>query len=149
MNKVFLSGNLTKDPEVRYTQSGMAYARMGIAVNRQYSSKNNTDGQPTVDFFNLTSWGKTAEFCGRYLKKGSSVIVEGRIQNDNYEDKNGVKHYSVNINVDNIEFAGRKGSDGGDNSGNGGNNYGNSGGNYGNNSGSNYNDNSDDVDVPF
>ncbi len=148
MNKVILSGNLTRDPEVRYTQSGTAYAKMGIAVNRPYSSKN-TEGQTTVDFFNMTSWGKTAEFCQRYLKKGSSVIVEGRIENNNYEDKNGVKHYSVDIHVDNIEFAGRKSSGGGDNSsGDSGNNYG--GGNYENNSGgSNYNDNPDDVDVPF
>ena len=140
MNKVILSGNLTRDPEVRYTQSGMAYARMGIAVNRPYSSKN-TEGQATVDFFNMISWSKTAEFCGRYLKKGSSVIVEGRIENNNYEDKNGVKHNDVSIHVDNIEFAGTKRSGGGENSG---------GGNYRNNSGgSNYDNNSDDVDVPF
>ena len=141
MNKVFLSGNLTRDPEVRYTQSGKAYARMGIAVNRPYSSKN-TEGQPTVDFFNMTSWSKQAEFCQRYLKKGSSVIVEGRIENNNYEDKNGVKHYDVAVNVERIEFAGKKSSDG-ESSGNG-------GGNYGNNSGgSNYDNGTEDVDVPF
>ena len=140
MNKVILSGNLTRDPEVRYTQSGTAYAKMGIAVNRPYTSKN-TEGQPTVDFFNMTSWGKTAEFCGRYLKKGSRVLVEGRIQNDNYEDKNGVKHYGVSIMVDNIEFAGNKRSSGGE-----GGSY-NSGGES--NTNSNYDDNSEDVDVPF
>ena len=147
MNKVFLSGNLTRDPEVRYTQGGMAYARMSIAVSRPYSSKNN-DGQPQTDFFNMVSWNKQAEFCGRYLKKGSRVLVEGRIENDNYEDKNGVKHYGVSIRVDNIEFGDSKRSGGGESSGNGGG-YGNSGGNYESNSGSNYNDNSDDVDVPF
>ena len=140
MNKVILSGNLTRDPEVRYSQSGTAYAKMGIAVNRPYTSKS-TEGQPTVDFFNMTSWGKTAEFCGRYLKKGSSVIVEGRVENNNYEDKNGVKHYSVDIHVDNIEFAGRKTS-----SGEGGGGY-NSGGES--NTNSNYDDNTEDVDVPF
>jgi single-strand DNA-binding protein len=148
MNKVILSGNLTRDPEVRYTQSGMAYAKMGIAVNRPYTSKN-TEGQATVDFFNLTAWGKTAEFCGRYLKKGSPVILEGRIQNDNYEDKNGVKHYSVSINVDNIEFSGKKGSGDGESSGTGGNYRNSGGGNYRNNSGSNYDNDTDDVDVPF
>ena len=147
MNKVILSGNLTKDPEVRYTQSGVAYARMGIAVSRPYSSKNNDSQQPQTDFFNLVSWNKQAEFCGRYLKKGSRVLVEGRIQNDNYEGKDGVKHYNVNIVVDNIEFAGSKPSGGGDNSNDGGNNF--DGGNYKNNSGSNYNNDSDDVDVPF
>jgi single-strand DNA-binding protein len=139
MNKVILSGNLTRDPEVRYTPNGVAYARMGIAVTRPFSSKNN-EGQPATDFFNLTAWNKTAEFCGRYLNRGSRVLVEGRIQNDNYEDKNGVKHYSVSITVENIEFAGAK-RNGNDNNG-GSYETDNSGG------GSNY-DNSDDVDVPF
>ena len=140
MNKVILSGNLTQDPEVRYSQSGTAFAKFGIAVRRPYSSKN-TEGQNTIDFFNLTVFGKQAEFCGRYLKKGSSVILEGRVENDNYEDKNGVKHYSVNIMVERIEFAGNKRS-----SGEGGGGY-NSGSES--NTNSNYDDNSEDVDVPF
>ena len=140
MNKVILSGNLTRDPEVRYSQSGTAYARTAIAVSRAFSSKN-TEGQPTTDFFNLTVFGKQAEFCGRYLKKGSSVIVEGRVENDNYEDKNGVKHYSVNIMVERIEFAGKKSS-----SGEVGGGY-SSGGES--NTNSNYDDNTEDVDVPF
>ena len=138
MNKVILSGNLTKDPELRYTQNSTAYAKTGIAVNRTFSKNN--DGQSSVDFFNLTVFGKTAEFCGRYLKKGSSVIVEGRIQNDNYEDKNGVKHYGVSIVVDNIEFAGSKRSNGGENT---------TGGSGGSRSGSNYENDDSDVDVPF
>ena len=149
MNKVFLSGNLTRDPEVRYTQSGMAYAKMGIAVNRQYTSKNG-DRQESTDFFNLTAWGKTAEFCGRYLEKGRRVLVEGRIGNDNYEDKNGVKHYGVNITVDNIEFASSKRSNDGESNGGGYYNKSdmesNSASNYSN---SNYDNDSDDVDVPF
>ncbi len=112
MNKVFLSGNLTRDAEVRYTQTGKAFARMGIAVNRPFSK------EKTVDFFNLTAFGKTAEFCGRYMTKGVRVLVEGSIQTDNYENKDGVKVNSVSIVVDNIEFAGAKRSDGG-----GGNDY--------------------------
>lgn len=146
MNKVFLSGNLTQDPEVRYSQSGTAYTKTGIGVRRAFSK--NGDGQNNTDFFNLTLFGKQAEFCGRYLKKGSRVLVEGRIENDNYEDKNGVKHYRVNIMVDSIEFADSKRS-GGDDSG--GENYRNNsgGGNYGNNSGSNYGGDNSDVDVPF
>ena len=140
MNKVILSGNLTRDPEVRYSQSGTAFAKTGIAVNRPYSKNSET----TTDFFNITAFGKTAEFCGRYLKKGTSVIVEGRIQNDNYEGKDGVKHYAVNIMVDNIEFAGSK------RSGGGGESFGNGGGNYESNSGgSNYDNDSEDVEVPF
>ena len=112
MNKVFLSGNLTRDPEVRYTQSGKAFARMGIAINRRYKDKD------SVDFFNLVAWEKTAEFCGRYLTKGSRVLVEGRLQTSSYENKDGVKVNAVDIVVDNIEFAGSKRQDDGN-----GNNY--------------------------
>lgn len=107
MNKVFLSGNLTRDPEVRYTQSGKAYARMGIAINRRYKDKE------SVDFFNLVAWEKTAEFCGRYLRKGSRVLVEGRLQTSSYENKDGVKVNAVDVVVDNIEFAGAKRTDDG------------------------------------
>lgn len=103
MNKVFLSGNLTRDPEVRYTQSGKAFARMGIAVRRQFSKD-----KDAVDFFNLTAWEKTAEFCGKYLTKGSRVLVEGRLQTSTYENKDGVKVNAVDIMVDNIEFAGSR-----------------------------------------
>ena len=111
MNKIFLSGNLTRDPEVRYTQSGKAYAKMGIAINRRYKEKE------SVDFFNLVAWEKTAEFCGRYLTKGSRVLVEGQLRTSNYENKDGVKVNSVEIWIDNIEFAGSKRQD------DGGNNY--------------------------
>ena len=106
MNRVFLSGNLTRDPEVRYTQSGKAYARMGIAVNRPYSK------EKVTDFFNLVAWDKTAEFCGHYMQKGSRVVVEGRLQTSSYENKDGVKVNSIDIVVDNIEFASSKRAEG-------------------------------------
>lgn len=107
MNKVILTGRLTRDPEIRYSQSGKAVARLGIAVNRAFS-------KDQADFFNMTAWDKQAEFCGRYMKKGTSVVVEGRVENDNYEDKNGVKHYGVRIQVERIEFGiGNKNQDGG------------------------------------
>ena len=80
MNKVFLSGNLTRDVEVRYTQTGKAYARTGIAVKRPFS-------KDAVDFFNLTAWDKTAEFMGKWFAKGSRVLLDGRIQTSSYEDK--------------------------------------------------------------
>ena len=102
MNKVFLSGNLTRDPEVRYTQAGKPYARMGIAVNRPYSK------EKVTDFFNLTAWDKTAEFCGRYLVKGTRVLVEGRLQNYSYEGQDGTKRSGVDVIVENIEFADSK-----------------------------------------
>ena len=111
MNKVFLSGNLTRDPEVRYTATGKAFARMGIAINRRYKDKE------SVDFFNLVAWEKTAEFCGHYLRKGSRVLVEGRLQTSSYENRDGVKVNAVDILVDNIEFAGgKRDSDDGGNS---------------------------------
>lgn len=102
MNKIFLSGNLTRDPEIRYTQAGKPYARMGIAVNRLYSK------EKVTDFFNLTAWDKTAEFCGRYLHKGSRVLVEGRLQTSKYTNKDGVEVTSVDIVIENAEFAGGK-----------------------------------------
>ena len=110
MNKVFLSGNLTRDVEVRYSQNGKAFAKLGIAVNRPYSK------EKVVDFFNLTAFNKTAEFCGRYMTKGTRVLVEGTIQTSNYENKDGSKVYGVDILIENIEFAGSKRADGsGDN----------------------------------
>lgn len=103
MNRVFLSGNLTRDPEVRYSQNGMAFARMGIAINRRSKNKDAKE----VDFFNIVAFDKTAEFCGRYLTKGSRVLVEGYLQTSSYE-KDGVKRTSVEIMINNIEFAGSK-----------------------------------------
>lgn len=100
MNRVILSGNLTRDPEIRYTQSGKAYARCGIAVNRPYS-------KDAVDFSNLLAWEKTAEFIGKYFKKGSRILIEGRLQTSSYE-KDGVKHTGVDVIVDNAEFADSK-----------------------------------------
>ena len=108
MNKVFLSGNLTRDVEVRYSQTGKAFARMGIAINRKYKDKE------SVDFFNIIAFDKTAEFCGRYLRKGSRVLVEGRLQTSSYEAQDGTKRTSVEIMIDNIEFAtSKRDSDGG------------------------------------
>ena len=100
MNKVILTGNLAKDVDVRYTQSGKAMARTSIAVNQSYG------GKQTADFFNLVAWEKTAELFKRYLHKGSKILVEGRLKNNNYEDSKGVKHYDIDIIVDSIEFMG-------------------------------------------
>lgn len=107
MNKIILSGNLTRDPEVRYTQSGKAMARMGIAVSRRVARNADTN-QPTADFFNLVAWEKTAEFCEKYLAKGSHVVVEGRMQTYSYDGKDGTKKSGVDIVIDNIEFGTNK-----------------------------------------
>lgn len=99
MNKTILSGRLTRDPEVRYSQSGNAFARVGIAVDRPFSKNKE------VDFFNLVAFGKTAEFLGKWFEKGSKLLVEGRLQISEYEDKEGIKRKSADVIVDNVEFA--------------------------------------------
>lgn len=106
MNKVILMGNLTRDPEIRYTQSenSMAIARFSLAVNRRFARQGDTD----VDFFNCTAFGRQAEFVEKYFKQGSRMLLTGRIQNDKYTNKNGEKVYSVQIIAEEIEFAERK-----------------------------------------
>ena len=104
MNKVILMGRLTRDPEIRYSQtdSNMAIARFSLAVDRRYKKQGD---EVTADFFNCTAFGKQAEFVEKYLKKGTKIVVIGRIQNDNYTNKDGQKVYSVQIMVEEIEFA--------------------------------------------
>ena len=106
MNKWIGMGRLTRDPEVRYSQNGSAVANFSVAIDRRYKR----DGETTADFFNCTAFGKTGEFVEKYLRKGVKVVIEGELQNNNYEDKNGTKHYSVQIIVNQIEFAESKGS---------------------------------------
>ena len=103
MNKIILMGRLTRDPEVRYSQgaSQTAVARFSLAVDRRFKR----EGDPDADFFNCTSFGKQAEFVEKYLRQGTKVVVTGRVQNDNYTNKEGQKVYSVQIIVEEIEFA--------------------------------------------
>ena len=101
MNKVILMGRLTRDPEVRYGgANNTAIAKFSLAVDRRFKR----EGQPEADFFNCTAFGKTGEFVEKYLRKGTKVVLDGEIQNDNYE-KDGVKHYSTQIIVNTLEFA--------------------------------------------
>ncbi len=115
MNKVILMGRLTRDPEVRYSQGAnqTAVARFSIAVDRRFKR----DGEPDADFFNCTAFGKQAEFIERYLHKGVKVVVCGRIQNDNYTNKDGQMVYSVRVMVDEIEFAESKNASSNNNGG--------------------------------
>ena len=129
MNKVILMGRLTRDPEVRYSQgaSQTAIARFSIAVDRRFKR----EGEPDADFFNCTCFGKQAEFVERYLHKGVKVVLSGRVQNDNYTNKDGQMVQSVRIMVDEIEFAESKNAAGGNGDGgynNGGYNNGGFGG---------------------
>lgn len=115
MDKVILMGRLTRDPEVRYSQgaSQTAVARFSIAVDRRFKR----EGEPDADFFNCTAFGKQAEFIERYLRKGVKVVVCGRIQNDNYTNKEGQMVYSVRVMVDEIEFAESKNASAGNGDG--------------------------------
>ncbi|MBQ9714155.1 MAG: single-stranded DNA-binding protein [Clostridia bacterium] len=108
MNKVFLIGNLTRDPELRETPSGVAMCRFGIAVQRPFSS---ADGERQADFFDCTAWRGLAETIARYTKKGNKVAVTGSIQIRNYEDNQGVKRNAVDIIVQDCEFLTPKSGD--------------------------------------
>jgi len=108
LNRVILIGNLTRDPELRYTPSGRAVANFGLAVNRRYTKK---DGEQVkeVDFFNIVVWAKQAENCAEYIHKGSPVAVEGRLQSRSWETSNGDKRNTVEVVADNVQFLGRPG----------------------------------------
>ena len=101
MNKVFLIGNLTRDPELRETPSGVPMCRFAIAVQRPYSSQ---DGERQTDFFECTAWRGLGETIARYTKKGKKVAVSGSIQIRNYEDNQGAKRTAVDIIVQDCEF---------------------------------------------
>lgn len=100
LNKVILMGRLCADPELRQTQSGIAVCRFRIAVNRQYKQGN----EQKADFIQVLVWRQSAEFVNRYFRKGSMIIVEGRLQNADYTDNNGVKHYAMEVQAENISF---------------------------------------------
>jgi single-strand DNA-binding protein len=106
MNKVIMIGRLTRDPEVRYSNEGSAVSKFSLAVDRRYKR----EGQPGADFFNCVAFGKTAEFTEKYLKKGTKVVLEGELQNNNYTNKDGQKVYGMQIVVNSLEFAESKSS---------------------------------------
>lgn len=109
MNKVILIGRLCADPEFRQTTSGIAVCRIRLAVDRPKQK----DQEQQADFVNCTAWRNTAEFISRYFTKGKKIIVEGSLRNNDYTDNNGVKHYSMEVQIQNVEFGESKGSDGG------------------------------------
>jgi len=102
MNKVQLIGRLTKDPELRFTKSNIAVANYSIAVNDGYGEKQQTQ------FINVSTWGKSGEFVSKYFKKGQAIAIVGRLNSNNYEDKNGNKRYSLEVITEDIEFIGDK-----------------------------------------
>ena len=101
MNKVYLIGNLTREPEMRATQMGVSVCNFSIAVNRRYKGEG---GQQETDFFNIVAWRQLADLCGKYLHKGKKVAVVGAIQTRTYEAKDGSKRSAFDIVADEVEF---------------------------------------------
>lgn len=109
MNKVILSGRLTKDPEVRYSQGdkSTAVARYTLAVQRTFK---NSNGEQDADFISCVAFGKQGEFAGKYLKQGTKIIISGRIQTGSYTNKDGAKVYTTDVVIETQEFCEKKGS---------------------------------------
>ena len=107
MNKAFLIGRLTRDPELRYSSSNAAIVNFSIAIDRQYT---NNQGQRETDFINIVAFQKQAENIKKYVTKGSLVAVDGRIQTRNYEDKDGKRVYVTEVVADRVQFLSTKGS---------------------------------------
>lgn len=103
-NRTIMMGRLTADPELRQAQSGISLCRFTIAVDR-FTKQGE---EKKADFFNCTAWGSTAEFVSRYFSKGKMIHIEGRLQNNNFTDQNGVKHYSNEIVAESVAFCGDK-----------------------------------------
>ena len=111
MNKVFLIGNLTRDPELTETSGGVSVCHFAIAVNRSYTS---SDGDRQTDFFNVTAWRGLAENVSRFTKKGSKVAVSGSIQIRNYEDNQGVRRTAIDVIAQDVEFLTQRNANAGD-----------------------------------
>lgn len=107
LNKIILMGRLVADPEIKTTPSGVAVCRFKVAVDRPYQK----DKEKQADFIPCTAWRNTAEFVSKYFSKGKMIIAEGSLRNSDYTDKNGVKHYSMDVQVDNVSFGGDKNGD--------------------------------------
>jgi len=159
VNKVFLIGNLGADPEVRFTQNGTPVANFRIATSETWNDKSG-ERQERTEWHRIVVWGRQAETCGEYLRKGRSVCVEGRLQTREWDDRDGNKRYTTEIKADNVTFLG--GRSDGDFGGGGGGGYGGSrgggapsgGGTGGGGGGGRRNDWDDpppldDSDIPF
>ncbi|MEQ9496655.1 MAG: single-stranded DNA-binding protein [Deltaproteobacteria bacterium] len=142
LNKVMLIGNLGADPEVRYTANSTAVANFRIATTEVWNDKSG-ERQEKTEWHRIVVWGRQAETCGEYLRKGRSVYVEGRIQTREWEDRDGNKRWTTEITADRVQFLGGRGEGGGggggyggggggyDRGGGGGGGYGGGGGGYG------------------
>ncbi len=109
LNKAMIIGNLGQDPELRYTPSGVAVANFSVATSEKWKDKDGNDQEKT-EWHRVVIWRKLAEICGEYLKKGSKVYLEGKLQTRSWEDDNGVKRYATEIVVNQMQMLDRKAS---------------------------------------
>ena len=118
LNKVMLMGNLTRDPELRYTPNNTAVANLGMAINRTWFNKQTNEKQEETTFVDLEAWGRTAEVLNQYLKKGRPLYVEGRLKLDQWQDKeSGANRSKLKIVVETFEFLDSRTGGGGEDSG--------------------------------
>ena len=133
-NKVIIMGNLTRDPQVRYTPNQTAVTDLGLAVNRTWYDKGSQQKREEVTFIDVTLWGRQAEVAGEYLSKGRSVLIEGRLRLDSWDDKEtGQKRSKLKVVCENMTMVGGRNEQGGGGSQGGGSRGGYSGGNSGGN----------------
>lgn len=107
-NKVILLGNLTRDPELRYTPQGSAVCEFALALNYVYTNKQTGQKVEEVSFIDIVAWGKTGEICAEYLKKGRQVMIEGRLKQDRWEAQDGKKMSKVRVTAENVQFVGSR-----------------------------------------
>lgn len=167
LNKVMIIGNLGADPELRYTSNNQPVTTLSVATNEVWGGKDGGEKQERTEWHKVVVFGRTAENCANFLKKGRSVYVEGRIQTRDWEDKEGQKRYTTEIVAQSVQFLSGDGGGGGgnypsDDFGGGGGNRGGGGGggsrggsssggggNRGGGGGGNYNQAFEDEDIPF
>ena len=108
LNKAMLIGNITRDPELRSTPSGQSVANFGVATNRVWKDPNSGERRESAEFHNIVAWGRLAEICGQYLRKGSKVFVEGRLQTRSWQGQDGNKRYMTEVVMENMIMLDRK-----------------------------------------
>lgn len=152
VNKVIILGRLGQDPEIKYTPSGAAVCNFSLATSETWNDKNSGQKQERTEWHRIVVWGKLAELCNQYLSKGRQAFVEGKLQTRAWDDKNGQKRYTTEINATTVQFIG------GASTGASNNDYNQSAPSQGNNNNSNNNNNGYDIstdasfasdDIPF
>ena len=114
VNKVILIGNLGRDPELRYTQGGQPVANFSVATSESWNDKNSGERVERTEWHKVVVWGRTAELCAKYLAKGRTVYLEGRLQTREWEDKEGNKRWTTEVNAQTVQFLGGPRGDRGD-----------------------------------